>query len=261
MLKKTNYVSGETMSTCSVLYGGCSDPGYKIEWPYLATKDAAPEMTPALAALCTAKVKQLDGYMYDPYRNKLVEEYWKCPKDNNAFSHDGVDFHFDKGWYEVAHGVTLDCMKTIEEDKTKWQTDLTLFTKADALKKLEKCFYESAAWQQRNPAGGGRCDCRASNAVFYLASVDRSNVNEHQLFGCMFDSPTAGALIPSTYNACSSLPQTEQFYGAFNNADADRIAEVFFKFRSSDKLCAVNVSVVFPLSDAYNFLLMSSTVL
>ena len=178
-----------------------------------------------LQALCTATIKGTEGYMYDPYESKLIAEYWKCDKDMNEFSNGGIDFHFEKDWYDLANDVTLTCMEDIMT-KGSFEARWNEFnTNEEYRKKLEFCFFNDPSWKLKNPTGGGICDCRPSRPLYYLHSVDVNTVNKHQLYGCMFDSPSAAAPMLATYHPCSTAPRNDVFNGKYNLDDESRALE------------------------------------
>jgi hypothetical protein len=178
-----------------------------------------------LGTLCKKITGGTEGYMYHPYELKLINEYWSCSEQKNAFSYGGVDFHFEKNWYDTAKATTLECMATIMA-QDQYQANWNLFnTNAEYQKKLEFCFFNSKTWKVFDQSGGGSCDCSPSKAMFYLHAVNVNTVKKHQMYGCMFTSPTADAPIPATYHDCSSTPRLERVYGKYMNKDEERAAE------------------------------------
>jgi hypothetical protein len=178
-----------------------------------------------LDTLCKPITGGTEGYMYDPYEHKLINEYWSCSEKQNSFSYGGVDFHFEKNWYDAAKVTTLECMATTMA-QDQFQANWNLFnTNAVYQKKLEFCFFNSKTWDAFDTSGGGSCDCSPSRATFYIHAVNVNTIQKHQMYGCMFASPTADAPIPATYHDCSSTPRHEILYGKYTYKDEEKAAE------------------------------------
>lgn len=69
------------------------------------------------------------------------------------------------------------------------------------------------------------CDCRSANPLYYVKTTNVINVKEHNMFGCMFNSPIASQQLPATYDSCASLPSSKIDYGIYNLIDADMADE------------------------------------
>jgi len=201
----TNWYFRETAPSCSLGAVGCETPGYLIEWPYMQTVAGSDALNfpEELKIGCTAVVAGTTGYVYDPLAEKLKGEYWDCAASSTAFGEGGKPFHFHKNWYDTANSVTLKCMAQSKPDSSKWATSVNEFNGA-LLSDLELCFLNDPVWITLNT--GGKCDCKTGNAFWMLWSNSAANIPTHNMYGCFFPSPTAGAPVSLEYYACSSTP-------------------------------------------------------
>ena len=69
------------------------------------------------------------------------------------------------------------------------------------------------------------CDCRSTNPLYYIKTTTVDTVKEHNMFGCMFNSPIATQRLAASYDSCASVPSSKIEYGIYNSIDAEMAQE------------------------------------
>lgn len=225
-IKQTGTKSYYSRLEDACTYGiSCKTPGYVVQWPYvdngLGQATFPAEMhSNMVGALCRNRQAEPDGYMWDYFNSQLLDEYYACNTNQIPFKLDNVPFHFRTDWYEQAHQVTLDCMGSLIPNRANWAREKVNFN-GNLRPMMEKCFLNHASWQLF--LDGGLCDCKTTKAIWAMSQVtatpsastpstsatpstSKLNINQHNLYGCFFTSPTAAAPVKVDYDSCGSIP-------------------------------------------------------
>jgi hypothetical protein len=230
--------------TCVFGSIGCITPGYLVQWPYLddgAGKATFPE---GLKSSCGLSAGGDEGYMWDYFNSTLIPEFYSCKSDETPFAGANSHFHFRKDWYTEAHRVTLDCMRELKPFRDT--EDIKDFN-SRLRPQMESCFLNHKRWGSLS--NGGFCDCKITNVAWTMSEVSVSgsnprmiNINQHNLYGCFFNSPTAAVTTKWFFDVCASFPPPPIQVGPYSDivleAEA-RIYEVRSIIRHDLAVCVV----------------------